>query len=288
MIGGFVPAFKPAGLGSSHLVGKLKKHLNADRVGHAGTLDRFADGLVLLLVGKSTCFSDFFLHGDKRYTATFAFGRSTETHDPEGETVAERSEHDAIDFVNTHQDAIRKWIEELTSATEQTPPLYSALKKDGKRYSDRARTGVTELPPSRSIQVYESIFKGVAANTVSAEFAVSGGTYIRSFARDLGQKFGFPVHLSRLTRTAIGSFVLNEDCWRQEETARIIPPHEVLKWPRVILNKAEAEAIGHGQTPRLRMPDSGQFAWLVDSSSSPVAWVELLEFGLYRVRRVFV
>lgn len=287
MIGGFVPAYKPPGMGSSQIVGKLKKHLNADRVGHAGTLDRFADGLVLLLVGKSTCFSDFFLHGDKRYAATFSFGRSTETHDPEGETVAERSEHDAIDFVNTRQTQLQKWIEDLTAVTEQTPPLYSALKKDGKRYSDRARTGVTELPPSRSVKIYEARFKGITANTISAEFAVSGGTYIRSFARDLGQTFGFPVHLSRLTRTAIGSFLLNEDCWRVEEGARIIPPHEILKWPRISVNQAESDALSHGQTPKLRMPESGQFAWIVDSTESPVAWVELLEFGLYKIRRIF-
>ncbi|MCE9599504.1 MAG: tRNA pseudouridine(55) synthase TruB [Spirochaetia bacterium] len=288
MIGGFVPAYKPSGMGSSQLVGKLKRHLNADRVGHAGTLDRFADGLVLLIVGKSTCFSDFFLHGDKRYTATFTFGRSTETHDPEGETVAERSERDAIDFVNTRKVEIAKWIEDLTAVTVQTPPLYSALKKDGKRYSDRARTGITELPPSRSVQIYEARFTGSSANAISAEFAVSGGTYIRSFARDLGQKFGFPVHLSRLTRTAIGTFLLNEDCWRVEETARIIPPHEILKWPRVLASRAESDAIGHGQTPKLRMPESGQFAWIVDSADSPVAWVELLDFGLYKVRRVFL
>ncbi len=86
MIGGFVPARKSPGMGSSELVGKLK-HTLKERVGHTGTLDRFASGLMILVVGRATSLSDFFLHADKRYVAVFRFGKSTESHDPEGPII---------------------------------------------------------------------------------------------------------------------------------------------------------------------------------------------------------
>ncbi len=286
MTGGFVPSCKPAGMGSAELVGKLKRTIHADRVGHTGTLDRFAEGLMLLVVGKSTCLSDFFLHADKRYSAVFGFGKSTETHDPEGPLLEERDPSEAEAFVSEHASEITEWIEKQVFVEQQIPPLYSALKKQGKRYSDHARAGVTELPPARKVSIYSASVISIEGSRVTADFSVSGGTYIRSIARDLGDFMKFPVHLASLTRTAIGSFVLNEDCWRPGETVRILPPHEVLTWPRVQASDAQVKSLMHGQTPRLAMPETSQFAWIVSPDGSPVAWAEVLDFGLYRVRRI--
>ena len=107
-----------------------------------------------------------------------------------------------------------------------------------------------------------------------------------SIARDLGEAFQFPVHLAGLRRNAIGSFLLNEDCWRPGEEVRIRPPHEVLTWPRVKASDAEVRSLLFGQTPRLQMPSGSQFAWIVGADGLPVAWAEVLDYGLYRVRRI--
>jgi len=286
VIGGFVPAWKPPGMGSAEIVGRLKRTIHADKVGHTGTLDRFAEGLMLLVVGRSTCLCDFFLHADKRYSAIFSFGKSTETHDPEGSVLEERGEDESISFVSQHLDQIREWIENQIHTTEQTPPLYSALKKQGKRYSDHARAGVKELPPARKVTIYSASLTSHSGYQVTADFSVSGGTYIRSIARDLGEEFQFPVHLAGLRRSAIGSFLLNEDCWRSGEEVRIRPPHEVLTWPRVKASDAEVRSLLFGQTPRLQMPSGSQFAWIVGADGLPVAWAEVLDYGLYRVRRI--
>lgn len=286
MIGGFVPARKSPGMGSSELVGRLKRQIN-DRTGHTGTLDRFAGGLMILVVGRSTSLSEFFLHADKRYTALFRFGRSTESHDPEGPVIEETPREAAEAFVQSNGQHIGEFIERLVDVTEQTPPLYSALKKDGRRYSDHARSGSQELPPSRPVSIYEARVVSIEGTDVCAEFAVSGGTYIRSFARDLGAALGFPVHLAELTRTALGSFRLDDSAWEPGRPVRIIPPHEVLRWPRVEASVAEVRELVQGKTPRLAMPSQGQFAWVVDPDGQPAAWIELDRFGLYRVRRIF-
>lgn len=286
MIGGFVPARKSPGMGSSELVGKLK-HTLKERVGHTGTLDRFASGLMILVVGRSTSLSEFFLHADKRYVAVFGFGKDTESHDPEGPVIEERSPEESARFVSDNIEQIKQWIEGQVLVTEQTPPLYSALKKDGRRYSDHARKGSTELPPARKVQIYSADILSVSGADVTAEFSVSGGTYIRSIARDLGQALGYPVHLSGLLRTALGSFTLDDSAWVPGQVPVIVPPHDVLRWPRIEANPAQVREIIQGHRPRLPMPQDGQFAWIVDQSGQPAAWIELDRFGLYKVRRVF-
>lgn len=286
MIGGFVPARKSPGMGSSELVGRLKRVVK-DRVGHTGTLDRFASGLMILTVGRSTSLSDFFLHADKRYIAVFRFGKSTESHDPEGPLVEERESEVSASFVKERAAEIRKWIEDQVRVTEQTPPLYSALKKDGRRYSDHARKGATELPPPRKVQIHSSTVCSMEDADITAEFSVSGGTYIRSIARDLGAAFDYPVHLASLLRTALGSFVLDDSAWTVGQDPVVIPPHDVLRWPRIEANTAQVREIIQGHRPRLPMPAEGQFAWIVDGAGQPAAWVELDRYGLYKVRRVF-
>jgi tRNA pseudouridine55 synthase len=286
MIGGFVPARKSPGMGSSELVGKLK-HTLKEKVGHTGTLDRFAAGLMILVVGRATSLSDFFLHADKRYIAEFRFGKSTESHDPEGPLIEERGAEESTRFVADRSEEIRSWIEDQVQVTEQTPPLYSALKKDGRRYSDHARKGVTELPLPRKVQIHSAVVLSISGTDVKAEFSVSGGTYIRSIARDLGQAFSFPVHLHSLLRTALGSFTLDDSAWEPGKTPVILPPHDVLRWPRIQANTAQVREIIQGHRPRLSVPEEGQFAWVVDEKGQPAAWIELDRFGLYKVRRVF-
>lgn len=290
---GFVLADKPADLGSAALVGILRRRLNRARVGHTGTLDRFASGLMLLLVGRGASLAEYFLHADKTYRATFAFGRATDTHDPAGATIAERSPAEVRAFFSERRAELDAALAEIRSATLQIPPLYSALKLEGRRYSDRARAGQTDLPPARPVRVYDMQVgePDLEGGTLAVELSVSGGAYIRAFARDLGQQLDFPVHLAALRRLAIGIHRLDHpDVWRPDEAEppRVRRLQEALPdWPRVLVADPERQrALALGQRPPLAgLPEAGDF-FIEDAGGGLLAWARAAG-GDYRYRRVF-
>ncbi|MCR9143337.1 MAG: hypothetical protein NXI24_13880 [bacterium] len=233
---GFVLADKPRGLGSAALVGRLKHELKRRaaaagaprkiKVGHTGTLDRFASGLMLLLTGRATALADQFLHADKAYVGRFQFGAFTDTHDSQGEIIESVTPAEAQRFLKSEGARIRRTILALAEVTRQQPPLYSALKQDGRRFSDRARSGETELPAERDIRVYDVDLKlwHAEAAAVDIDLHVSGGTYIRAFARDLSRELDFPIHLAELRRYRLGRHVLpNTDADRSA-----LPPERLI------------------------------------------------------------
>ena len=311
---GLVLADKPAGMGSALLTGIVKRRSHL-RVGHTGTLDRFACGLMILVLGPATALADHFLHQDKEYEAEFGFGKATDTLDPEGTVLEERPPEEAARFVETEQSRIAAIIEAFRHVTEQVPPVYSALKQGGARLSDRARRGEIVAPAARAIRVDTSEVIGfdAARGRVRARLAVSSGTYIRSFARDLGQALGFPVHLSQLRRTRVGSFFLNDPrVWQvppkppsgpRPETARegrgdsdasdavvsfaIISLTDALPdWPVVRVGADLALQIADGKRPALvGRPDRGSF-FVCDWKGQVLAWAEAAAAG-YSWRRVF-
>lgn len=234
LLEGFVLADKPKGLGSAALVGRLKHELKRRaaqcapagepgpgsgapqrkiKVGHTGTLDRFASGLMLLLTGRATALADQFLHADKGYVGRFQFGAFTDTHDPHGEIVESVSPAETRRFLESERERVMRAVLAIREATRQQPPLYSALKQDGRRFSDRARGGQTELPAWRDIRVYELelLRYDLEAGALDLDLYVSGGTYIRAFARDLSRELDFPVHLSELRRYRLGGHRLDGD-----------------------------------------------------------------------------
>ena len=292
---GFVLADKPAGMPSTALVSRLRKRLSGSRVGHTGTLDRFASGLMLLVVGRATALAERFLHADKAYYADFAFGRSTDTHDPTGETLEERPPAAVRDFLESQQERIETAVRGLLQCTSQRPPLFSALKKDGNRFSDRARQGETELPKERAIRVSRAEVLEIdpAAGIVRADLHVRGGPYIRSFARDLGEQLGFPVHLGALRRHSLGRFNIEESgLWLpDEEQIRpvVLPVAEGLPdWPRVGVPTAAVADVLQGRMPRLEgLPEAGTDFFLVGPEGETLAWAQSRQQG-FAYRRVFV
>lgn len=220
---GFVLADKPEGLGSAALVGRLKYELKQRavsrgatgdnrkiRVGHTGTLDRFASGLMLLLTGRATSLADQFLHADKGYIGRFQFGAFTDTHDSQGQVTSSVPMADVQRFLESERERITRAVLAIREATRQQPPLYSALKQEGRRFSDRARAGETQMPAERNIEVYDVQLTGydLSAGVLEIDLHVSGGTYIRAFARDLSRELDFPIHLSGLRRYRLGQHVL--------------------------------------------------------------------------------
>jgi len=288
---GLLLADKPSGLGSAALVARLKRELGGVKVGHTGTLDRFTSGLMILLTGRGTAFADYFLHQDKSYRADFRLGLSTNTHDPTGEILEERSQEETEKFFRENRAGILATLLDFQKATSQRPPVFSALKKGGRRYSDLARSGAAEEPPERPIQVHELRILDVDESswTITAELEVSSGTYIRSFARDLGDAIGFPAHLSALRRLSVGKFRLNDaELWVPDKT----PPQtrsvtEVLDWERRTLSPDEAALVLQGRLVELQeLPESGADFFLVDEKGGLLAWARA-ERTSYRFRKVF-
>lgn len=321
MKGGILLVDKPVGMGSALLTGIVKRRSHL-RVGHTGTLDRFACGLMILVLGPATALADHFLHQDKEYEAEFAFGRSTDTHDPEGQTLDERSGEEAARFVEAQRERIERVITGFRSVTEQVPPVYSALKQGGKRLSDRARRGENVAPRARAVRVDLALVVAmdVAAGRVRARLAVSSGTYIRSFARDLGSALGFPVHLSQLRRTRVGDFSIHDPrVWQvpprppmsaEQEAAKghgagqfsvqlspdealreqpfaMIPLTEALSdWPVVRVGADLSAEIANGKRPLLpKRPVHGDFL-ICDEQGRLLGWAQAAPES-YAWRRVF-
>jgi tRNA pseudouridine55 synthase len=194
---------KPTGPTSFDVVRRLKHAAKLKRVGHGGTLDPLASGVLPICVGEGTKLAAFLLDADKEYDVTIRFGVETDTYDAQGAVTA-RHDPSAVDEAR-----VRAALPAFTGAIEQTPPIYSALKRDGRPLYDYARAGeAVELRP-RAVTVHElalTSFGGPEA--VALRVRCSKGTYIRSLAFDLGRALGVGAHVTVLRRTRSGPFAL--------------------------------------------------------------------------------
>lgn len=198
--GGIIFLHKNPGVTSFQALGRIKKVLNTGKVGHTGTLDKFAEGLLILLTGKMTRMNSLITGLDKKYEALIRFGRETDTLDPEGETVAE-ADPPALE-------AIQSVLDQFKGEISQIPPRYSAIHIDGKRAHELTRSGRhVEMPP-RDITIYDLEILSYKDNDLSLRVHCSKGTYIRSLARDIAVACGSRAFVQELKRTAVGPFSL--------------------------------------------------------------------------------
>lgn len=208
---GIVLVDKEGGWTSHDLVAKARGIFNTRRVGHAGTLDPMATGLVILGVGGATRLLGYVSDAGKSYQATILLGRTTNTDDADGEVIAESSK-EAIDGID--EAAITSGISALTGTIMQRPSNFSAIKVNGVRSYARARAGEDFELAAREISVEQFSILEIRRNIDSIELDVyvtcSSGTYIRALARDLGESLGVGGHLTALRRTSIGGFKLED------------------------------------------------------------------------------
>ncbi|MDR1785377.1 MAG: tRNA pseudouridine(55) synthase TruB [Spirochaetaceae bacterium] len=203
---------KQTGVTSFAALSALKGSLGVRKIGHTGTLDSFASGLLVVLTGNLTRLAPYILNLDKAYTATIAFGAETDTLDPLGDVTARAP--------LPTEEALRQALPRFTGPLMQEPPQYSALKVGGRRASDLARKGREVNLPPRPITVYGLRLDGVTGDDTEAgqktlESAVitvtcSSGTYIRALARDIARECGSRAHLSALRRTRVGGFSVED------------------------------------------------------------------------------
>ncbi|WP_304458550.1 tRNA pseudouridine(55) synthase TruB [Alicyclobacillus sendaiensis] len=194
---------KPEGMTSHDVVQGVRRKLGVRRVGHAGTLDPMATGLLMICVGRVTRLLEYLGQGDKEYSGTVVFGIGTDTDDAEGTVVAQASASD-LDLA-----AVREAARQLTGEIRQRPPQYSAVHVDGRRAYHLARQGKKVEIPERTVRVESFTLDDFRreGDVAVARFHVrcSKGTYVRALCRDLGQRLGVPAHMRSLRRLAIGS-----------------------------------------------------------------------------------
>ncbi len=197
---------KPAGITSHDVVYKVRKRFAIEKVGHGGTLDPGATGLLVILLGKATKISDRIMGGDKTYAGLLRLGASTDTQDSDGDVTA-RGDPSAVT-----PEALAAAMAALTGDIYQTPPMVSAIKKDGVRLYDLARKGKEVERPQRFVHVYEFRATGEAVSRedglvdVPIRVRCTKGTYIRTLCHDVGEAVGCHAHLSGLRRLRSGAF----------------------------------------------------------------------------------
>jgi tRNA pseudouridine55 synthase len=249
---GLVVVDKPSGWTSFDVVARMRRVAGTRRVGHAGTLDPMATGVLVVGVGKATKLLGHLALTGKVYRGTIRLGETTNTDDAEGEQLA------ASDASGLDDAAVLQALQGFRGEIEQVPPQVSAIKVDGKRSYARARAGETVELAARRVTVsrldLEGLRRGAVTLDLDVEIVCTSGTYIRSIARDLGEALGVGGHLTALRRTAVGPYTLDAARTLEQLVERLdmLPLDEAvaLGFPRVDVGEDDARRFVHG----IRLP----------------------------------
>jgi len=290
VINGWIVLDKPVGLGSTQAVSAVKRALREagepkQRIGHGGTLDPLASGVLPIAIGEATKVSGRMLDASKSYEFTVRFGEETDTLDLEGKVIATSD-------VRPERDEIETVVDFFTGAIEQVPPIYSALKVEGKAAYARARAGEeVELKP-RTVTIFELLLHDTTGDSATFHARVSKGTYIRSLARDIARALNTVGNVTMLRRTRAGPFGLEQaislDFLAEAAKARrligaVLPLEAALDdIPALPITPDQAQLLRHGQ--RLFGFPEKPGLQLATEGGRPVALVEATADGLKVVR----
>jgi tRNA pseudouridine55 synthase len=261
---GLLVVDKPAGLTSHDVVARVRRLAGTRKVGHAGTLDPMATGVLLVGVGKATRLLGHLSLTEKAYDATVRLGMGTSTDDAEGEVVSRA--HTGL----LTEDDVRSAAGRFVGAIDQVPSSVSAVKVDGQRAYKRVRAGEDVAIPSRPVTIHELLVTEVRPGEdvceVDLSVRCSSGTYVRALARDLGAALGVGGHLSMLRRTAVGPFVLAEARTLEElaDDLRLLDLAEVARrcFPTYALDEQQATDVGYGRSLAIPLDGEGPVALL--------------------------
>jgi tRNA pseudouridine55 synthase len=231
---------KPSGITSHDAVDRVRRAVGVRKVGHAGTLDPMATGLLLMAVGRATRLLRFLADLTKSYEGTGVLGVETDTLDAEG-TVLRTAP------VDVDERALRRAMAGLVGEIEQVPPAYSAVKVGGERLYRAARRGEPVAAPPRRVIVHRFDLVGLASPRFDVLVECSSGTYVRSLVAEVGIRLGMGAHLAVLRRTAIGPFDVSRARSPDEPGTPLPPGTAVAHLPRVVLDAEEARAAGFGR-----------------------------------------
>ena len=275
-IDGVVLLDKPAGMSSQGAVTAVKRAFNADKAGHTGTLDPMATGLLPICLGEATKYSQDLLEADKTYIAQVKFGSRTDTGDAEGQIIAELPLPTFAD-----EAAIRIALEALlpkfTGSITQVPPMYSALKRDGKPLYEYARAGVELEREPREITIHAIRWTNIQWPEATLEVSCSKGTYIRVLAEDIGNALGCGAHLVGLRRTEVGHLNLEQSFTLesiqqglQDSSTYILPVDALLQTlPHLTVDEQQAKRLEMGQRVPLNLPPIEALVRIYRATAAP-------------------
>lgn len=291
-LNGILVVDKPAGWTSHDVVAKARGITRQRRIGHTGTLDPMATGVLVLCLGQATRLVEYMTRHDKRYEGEITLGVTTDTDDAEGDELS-RAPAPSLD-----DSALRRIENAFTGALQQRPPAYSAIKVGGKRSYARARAGEALELRARPVVVTELRLEVVQAGRLEIQVRCGPGTYIRSIARDIGETLGCGAHLSRLRRTSVGEFSLRDAVTLEDLSAAVesgtlfellIQPDEgVVELDAAILAPPQVALLRHGALVQTTDPAFGAVATarIYDASGSFAGIGSVGENGEIRALKV--
>ncbi|UKJ46417.1 tRNA pseudouridine(55) synthase TruB [Lysinibacillus sp. ACHW1.5] len=255
---GILPLWKERGMTSHDCVFKLRKILRTKKVGHTGTLDPGVEGVLPICIGQATRIAEYLTDAGKTYEAIISIGRTTTTEDAEGETVEED-----LTIKKFSREQLLEVLASLTGVIEQTPPMFSAVKVNGKRLYEYARKGESVERPTRQVTIYDLELLDELAHyegqeiTFPVRIACSKGTYIRTLAVQIGEALGYPAHMKELVRTASGTFT-QDNCFTLAQVAELMETEQVAScilpveyaladYPYIEITNANEKEIFNGQ-----------------------------------------
>lgn len=281
---GVINIYKPKGMTSHDVVSVLRKKLNIKQVGHTGTLDPFAEGVLPVCVGKATRLIEYF-DDDKEYLATVQFGSQTTTYDLEGDITQTSS-------TKITQTYLEKALEAFRGEILQTPPIYSAIKVNGKKLYEYAREGKEVKIEPRKVTIYKIELKNFDELKQQAEITIkcSKGTYIRSIANDLGENLGCYGHLIKLVRTQAGKFLVGNSVQLDDLDIKnkIQSPLEVLSLPQINVNDIMHERISHGMSIKTNTDKIKIGDFLILIYNNNIDAIGVFDGECIKIKKVFI
>lgn len=280
---GFLNVYKPVGMTSHDVVAVLRRITKIKQIGHTGTLDPFAEGVLPICIGKATRLIEY-LQDDKEYLATVQFGASTNTFDLDGEKTS-------VSAKKVTKEDVIEGLKSFEGEISQLPPIFSAIKVKGKKLYEYARKGEeVEIQP-RKVVIENIELKSFDENLQQAQILIkcSKGTYIRSIANDLGQNLGCGGYLIKLVRTQAGAFRVENSVQLDgiDVEANLVNPLEVLKFPKITVDDADLAKIKNGM-PLFKSNDKiGNFVSLVYNDVEICA-VGVVDGEKIKLKKVFI
>lgn len=297
---GILPLWKETGMTSHDCVFKLRVILNTKKVGHTGTLDPTVEGVLPICIGNATRLAEYITDAGKEYEAVISIGRATATEDAEGEVVSEDTS-----FKKITRQQILDAFEQLTGTITQTPPMYSAVKVNGRKLYEYARAGIEVERPSREVKIHQlqllddkEVYEGEIIN-FPIRIACGKGTYIRTLSVQIGEILGYPAHMEKLVRTKSGNYT-NKDCYTLDELREMkengtldeaVRPLETAleEYPKVDILPDLSVGIQNGQVLPIHpfLKESDKIVYMENNKAVAVYVAHPTKKGLMKPEKIF-
>lgn len=282
-LGGIVNINKPAGITSHNVVSRVRRILGIKRVGHTGTLDPDAEGVLPVCVGKATKLSDYVMGKEKIYRAVVHLGITTDTQDMSGEVLSKTTP-------NVSKEEFEQVAGSFVGEIKQIPPMYSAIKIGGKKLYELARQGVEVERKERRVTIYAIDIEDFDGETATINVHCSKGTYIRTLCHNIGEKLGCGASMGKLLRTKNGRFEILESVtleeFEQNPEKYIVPADEILsEYPKFVLDEQQEQKVLNGMTIPADLNDG--FYRLYSSSGKFLCLSEMIDKSYLKMRISF-